>query len=40
MVDAVKAGGPAPIPFDEIENVTRTTFAVQRALKSGTTEMP
>ena len=38
MVDAVKAGGPAPIPFEEIENVTRATFAVQRALKSGSLE--
>ena len=38
MVDAVKAGGPAPIPFEEIENVTRATFAVQRALKSGAAE--
>ena len=38
MVDAVKAGGPAPIPFEEIENVTRATFAVQRALKSGMLE--
>ena len=40
MVDAVKAGGPAPIPFEEIENVTRATFAVQRALKSGAAERP
>ena len=40
MVDAVKAGGPAPIPFEEIENVTRATFAVQRALKSGAAELP
>ena len=39
MVDAVKAGGPAPIPFEEIENVTRATFAVQRALKSGAAEL-
>ncbi len=38
MVDAVKAGGPAPIPFEEIESVTRATFAVQRALKSGAAE--
>ena len=38
MVDAVKARGPAPIPFEEIENVTRATFAVQRALKSGNAE--
>ena len=30
----------APIPFEEIENVTRATFAVQRALKSGAAELP
>ena len=38
MADAVKAGAPAPIPFAEIENVTRATFAVLKALKSGATE--
>jgi len=37
-VQAVKAGGPMPIARDEIENVTKTTFAVLRAVKSGTTE--
>ena len=26
FVEAVKKGGPAPIPFEEIEEVTRTTF--------------
>ena len=36
-VAAVKDGGPMPIPFDEIENVTRATFAVLKALKSGET---
>ena len=37
-IAAVKAGGPAPIHFEEIENVTRATFAVLRALKSGNVE--
>ena len=37
-VSAVKSGGPMPIPFREIENVTRATFAALRALKSGNTE--
>ena len=37
-IAAVKAGTPAPIPFGEIENVTRATFAVLRALKSGNVE--
>ena len=36
---AVKAGEAMPIKFEEIENVTRTTFAVLRALKSGTSEV-
>ena len=39
VVDAVKVHGPAPIPFAEIENVTRTTFAVLKALKSGNSEL-
>ncbi len=37
-VAAVKDGKPMPISFDEILNVTRTTFAALRALKSGQTE--
>ena len=37
-VAAVKDGKGMPIPFDEIENVTRTTFAVLKAIKSGMTE--
>ena len=34
-VAAVKAGGAMPIPFAEIANVTRTTFAALKAVKSG-----
>lgn len=37
-VEAVRTGSPMPIPFAEIENVTRATFAVLRALKSGESE--
>ena len=37
-VAAVKEGKPMPIPFDEILNITKTTFAALRALKSGQTE--
>ena len=37
-VDAVKAGGSMPISFEEIENITKTCFAVLKAVKSGTTE--
>lgn len=37
-VAAVKAGGAMPISFAEIENITKTCFAVLRAVKSGTTE--
>ena len=36
---AVKAGEAMPIKFEEIENVTRTTFAVLRALKNGASEV-
>ena len=36
-VAAVKAGGEMPIPFAEIENVTKTCFAVLKAVKSGST---
>lgn len=37
-VVAVKDGKPMPISFDEILNVTKTTFAALKALKSGQTE--
>lgn len=37
-VAAVKAGGAMPISFAEIENITKTCFAVLKAVKSGTTE--
>ena len=37
-VEAVKNGAPMPIPFDQILNVTKTTFAVLKAVKSGKTE--
>lgn len=36
-VAAVKAGGAMPISFEEIENITKTCFAVLRAVKSGST---
>ena len=32
-VTAVKAGGAMPISFEEIENITKTCFAVLRAVK-------
>ena len=35
-VDALKNGRPAPIPFSEIVEVTKTTFAVEQALRSRT----
>ena len=38
-VVAVKDGKPMPIPFEEILNVTKTTFAALKALKSGQTEV-
>ena len=37
-VAAVKDGKPMPITFEEILNVTKTTFAALKALKSGQTE--
>ena len=39
MGEAVKAGKAAPIPYAEIENVTKATFAILKALKSGCTEL-
>jgi len=35
FVEAVKGGGPAPIPFEELVDVTRATFDVVDALAGG-----
>ena len=35
FVEAVKRGGPAPIPFEELVEVTRVTFDVVDALAGG-----
>jgi predicted dehydrogenase/threonine dehydrogenase-like Zn-dependent dehydrogenase len=35
FVEAVKLGGPAPIPFEELVEVTRVTFDVVEALEGG-----
>ena len=37
-VSAVKSGTAMPISWEEIENITKTTFAVLKAVKNGTTE--
>lgn len=37
-MSAVKSGTAMPISWDEIVNVTKTTFAVLKAVKNGTTE--
>ena len=37
-VDAVKSGKAMPIPFEGILNVTKTTFAILKAVKSGQSE--
>lgn len=37
-VDAVRSGSPMPISWAEIENVTKATFAVLKALKNGSSE--
>lgn len=37
-VSAVKSGTAMPISWNEIENITKTTFAVLKAVKNGTTE--
>jgi predicted dehydrogenase len=37
-IAAVRDGGEMPISWDDIENVTKTTFAVLRAVKSGLSE--
>ena len=34
-IDAIRSGKPSPIPFDELVEVTETTFLVQRALATG-----
>lgn len=38
-VEAVKNGKAMPIPFEEILNVTKTTFAILKAVKSGGSEI-
>jgi polar amino acid transport system substrate-binding protein len=38
VVAAVRGGSPAPIPLDEIAGVSRATFAILAALRSGETE--
>ena len=35
LAEAIKAGGPPPIPYDEIIGVHRATFAAVRALRTG-----
>ena len=34
-VDAVRAGAPAPIPFAEVVDGMRATFAIRRSLATG-----
>jgi predicted dehydrogenase/threonine dehydrogenase-like Zn-dependent dehydrogenase len=36
-MEAIRTGKPSPIPFDELAEVTETTFLVQRALATGET---
>ncbi|MBO0828030.1 MAG: hypothetical protein J2P24_09635, partial [Streptosporangiales bacterium] len=38
FVDAVRRGGPLPIPFDSVLATTRATIAVARSLASGRPE--
>jgi polar amino acid transport system substrate-binding protein len=38
-IAAVKSGKTMPIPFEDILNVTKTTFSVLKALKNGQTEV-
>ena len=38
-IAAVESGAAMPIPFEEILNVTKTTFAVLKAVKSGKSEI-
>ena len=35
FVNAVVNGGPAPIPFPEIVETTKVTFAIHKALNTG-----
>jgi len=35
FVDAIRAGGPAPIPYDQLFGVMNATFAALEALRSG-----
>ena len=35
VLDAVRGGRPAPIPWSEIAAVSRTTFALARSMRSG-----
>jgi hypothetical protein len=35
MIDRVKNGGPALIPFEEIINTTRASFGVIKSLREG-----
>lgn len=39
FLEAVKAGGPAPIPYEHLFGVTRASFAAVRALESGQREL-
>ena len=34
-IEAIRSGKPSPIPFDELVEVTETTFLVQHALATG-----
>jgi polar amino acid transport system substrate-binding protein len=34
-IDAIRSGEPSPIPFDELVEVTETTFLIQQALATG-----
>src|SRR5437867_4307570 len=34
-IEAIRTGKPSPIPFDQLVEVTQTTFLVQRALATG-----
>ena len=35
FVDAIRAGGPAPIPYDQLFGVMNATFAALEALRTG-----
>jgi predicted dehydrogenase len=37
FVSAIQAGGPPPIPYEQLFGVTRATFAAVQALKTGST---